>query len=188
MIYKRREAFEMTQQQLAKAAGVSLKTISNLENDESLIPQRGTLRKVREALGLSTDLATARKQASRDVDKTDLVFGPQTAGGIEALDELKAWLESMDSIESASPPSGSLWIFADEQLLDELRRRLDSRAQRVRDLGGITAAIARGKQLRSQSDADAIASDPPATPEIEPVAAHEEDVPIEDEQGHDENP
>lgn len=48
----------MTQEQLAAAAGVSLKTIGNLEN-EGVTPQKGTLRKVREALGLSSDLSVA---------------------------------------------------------------------------------------------------------------------------------
>lgn len=71
----------MTQQQLADAAGVSLKTISNIEN-ESLTPQRGTLRKIREALGLSSDLAVAMERADEPVRVTPELDRRQ-AGTIE---------------------------------------------------------------------------------------------------------
>lgn len=72
---RRREYLEMTQQQLADAADVALKTISNIEN-ESLTPQRGTLRKIRDALGLSSDLDVARQQAEEGVGLEAAGFAP----------------------------------------------------------------------------------------------------------------
>jgi transcriptional regulator with XRE-family HTH domain len=48
----------MTQEELRQAAGVSLKTVFNLEAGE-VLPQRGTLMRIRDALGLPEDLNEA---------------------------------------------------------------------------------------------------------------------------------
>lgn len=86
VIRQRREVLDLTQQQLAAAAGVSLKTISNIEN-EALTPQRNTLRKVREALGLSSDLTVAAAQAAELVkieNEINFPFSPKELDGFLA--------------------------------------------------------------------------------------------------------
>lgn len=69
-----RELFAMTQQQLAEAAGVSLKTIGNLESGGN-VPQRATLEKIRQALGLSSDIEVARRQARGEVEGLAKILG-----------------------------------------------------------------------------------------------------------------
>lgn len=60
IIRRRRKALDLTQAQLARVAGVSEKTVNNAEN-EANTPQRGTLAKLLEALGLPRDMELARK-------------------------------------------------------------------------------------------------------------------------------
>jgi transcriptional regulator with XRE-family HTH domain len=61
LIVERREQLDMTQEQLAQAAGVAPKTIYNMEAG-GRTPQPKTLRKVQAALGLSTDIEVARSR------------------------------------------------------------------------------------------------------------------------------
>jgi transcriptional regulator with XRE-family HTH domain len=61
LIAERRQQLEMTQKQLAKAAGVSPKTVYNIEAG-GRTPQPQSLRKLQAALGLSTDIDVARER------------------------------------------------------------------------------------------------------------------------------
>lgn len=56
-----------TQEQLARESAVALKTVGNLENG-TVEPQRGTLGKIQRALGLSSDIAVAQRQASGELE------------------------------------------------------------------------------------------------------------------------
>lgn len=65
IVRARRESLEMTQQHLADAAGVSLKTITNLETGAT-VPQEGKLQAVREALDLPDDKAESLSLMAAD--------------------------------------------------------------------------------------------------------------------------
>ena len=58
VVKMRRKHFRMNQAQLAEAAGVSLKTVTNVETSGPT-PRPETMRKITDALGLPTDLAAA---------------------------------------------------------------------------------------------------------------------------------
>jgi DNA-binding XRE family transcriptional regulator len=59
LVARRREQLEMTQDQLAVAADVAPKTVYNIETGGKT-PQTRTLRRVQDALGLSSDIRVAR--------------------------------------------------------------------------------------------------------------------------------
>lgn len=91
----------MTQAQLASAAGVSLKTITNLETD-GVTPQRGTLMKIREALGLPEDLDEAIAEAPQPSGLAAAFGGkykmarPTRSGEERFFSELKARILNLE--------------------------------------------------------------------------------------------
>lgn len=59
-----REKRGLTQEQLAVAAGVTAKTVANIENGRSAIPLKGTLRLLADALGVEPDDLTEPEQVA----------------------------------------------------------------------------------------------------------------------------
>lgn len=92
-----RKRYEMTQAQLADAAGVSIKTITNIEAG-TLTPQSRTLRSVRLALGLPEDLEGAKRMVLAEVENADRPPVPadrQLEGRIFYLEKRVQRLERM---------------------------------------------------------------------------------------------
>ncbi len=73
-----RAARGLTQEELAERAGVSVRTISDLERNISRYPHRDTLRLLGEALALSPDEAALLQQAARHLHIED-----STAAGVD---------------------------------------------------------------------------------------------------------
>lgn len=121
----RRERLSMTQRQLADAAGVSLKTVGNLEV-AGVTPQRGTLRKIRESLGLSSDPDVAAVQA-REGTGLERLLGAKAVGPVrqrtpgdpdQVLDGMLARIENLEdrvmALERLSDPRSTFRSVANE--------------------------------------------------------------------------
>ena len=93
-----REARGMTQPQLAEAAGLSVRTLQDVEANKSERPQRGTRLKLAAVLDIEGDAAEERESWSEDVKTIlDIVgAGLETMTHRERMawlaDILKAWM------------------------------------------------------------------------------------------------
>src|SRR5438067_10462400 len=65
LLRQHRRAAHLTQDELAERAGVSARTIGDIERRISNAPQRETVRMLQEALGLAGDARTLFDQAAR---------------------------------------------------------------------------------------------------------------------------
>lgn len=145
LILERREQLQLTQEELARVAGVSEKTVYNAEAGRT--PQRATLRKLQRALGLSTDIEIAgyviararvgndpHRDATALLDHLDAeerarvvwddvlrgVYGSDNASLLEILSLLISLVpvESLRNIVLPAPPRNSAPAVYD--LLDKL--------------------------------------------------------------------
>ncbi|MFS3128682.1 helix-turn-helix transcriptional regulator [Nocardioides sp. Bht2] len=156
VVRMRREAFDMTQNQLAKVASVSLKSVGNLENG-TVVPQRGTLRKIQEALGLSSDLKVARVQ-SRQLPPNASV--PEV--GRQALGQLIATRRLALSLEDDASLARRLGVAP--KVLTDLERGVGELDERLK--GALEDALhwRRGSVDRVLTGIDPIREDVPSAP------------------------
>lgn len=103
VVTRRREQMSLSQRELAAAAGVSEKTVYNLESGTG--PRAGTLRKILNALGLSSDYETARDQVLEAASRLDTVFvDTNVLLGIAQDDvELKKFIEQLTAMLDLMP-------------------------------------------------------------------------------------
>lgn len=207
LIVRRREQLDLSQRELALAAGVAEKTVYNLEAGVS--PRPGTLRKVLTALGLSTELEVAQQQVRESGPRVDTVFADTgVLIGLAKDDELRNFIEQVTQMLDLMPHHKRREVM-DDILNDVLRilrrsqpysvRELDSarrkpwagldpeELKRLNELLAQTAA----KQENFDSRRELIAliqKHEGLVADDHDLAAHDEDHTIESEQGHDEHP
>lgn len=93
-----------------------------------------TLARLALAVGIEAEdlKAVGREDAAEHLQLFQGAPRPLSLGTVNdmvALDELSAWLRTADW--GADPPGRALWLFKDEQLVEEVRRRLAERGERL---------------------------------------------------------
>jgi transcriptional regulator with XRE-family HTH domain len=123
LITERRGQLDLTQGELADAAGVSEKTIYNIEAG-GRTPQPRTLKRVQAALGLSTDIEVARERIRTFQQEAEQRTADREAEALAALETARA------------NPSPSDWLRGKLNAAIRARHEDDPRA-----LLGVVAAL-----------------------------------------------
>jgi transcriptional regulator with XRE-family HTH domain len=134
LIIRARKVWNWTQQDLADAAGVSLKSVGNLESG-NLVPQAGTVEKVREALKLSPNMNVAEhevderqrrryeeanRRANAQLNEEDSGLSLSRFTNAELLRELLTRAEDTEYAESLDREAEKRHWIALNQALDEI--------------------------------------------------------------------
>lgn len=165
LLRQRLDVSKLSTRQAAKDMGISDARLRQIINGYQpagrgqkieVVAPASTLARAAFVLGVGGEelRAAGRPDAADELEEYQS-FGTLADAGTRdsaAVAELTEYLKTgPDPLLPA--PSSAMFIFSDTQLVEEVGRRLDSRAKRIQDLAGVTAILERGrKRLPSLSE------------------------------------